>query len=126
VHPNETVVRSYMGAVGDGDLDRVRAYIADDVVAHVGGRSAISGDIVGADALVRWLQDVRERLGDPVDPELHDVLATDDHVVVLVRRTIAGVPAPAVVIYHVADGKITEGWLHETRQAEVDAAIGLS
>jgi uncharacterized protein len=130
-HPNEEVVRAYMAAVGaylsageEGDPEAIRAYLADDVTFHVGGRNVLSGDFRGAAEAIRWLQMLRGRPEAPVDSELHDLLVTDDHVVVLVLRTIAGVRAPAVVIYHVADGKITEAWLHETKQAEIDAAIG--
>jgi ketosteroid isomerase-like protein len=130
-HPNEEVVRGYMAAVGEylsasdqGDPEAIRAHLADDVAFHVGGRNALSGDLRGSEEAIRWLDMLRGRPEAPVDSELHDLLVTDDHVVVLVRRTIAGVRAPAVVIYHVTDGKITEAWLHEAKQAEIDAAIG--
>ena len=130
-HPNEEVVRAYMAAVGEyfstegeAGADSIRAHLADDVSSHVGGRNAISGDFRGSEEAIRWLRMVRDRPDAPVDSELHDLLVSDDHVVVLVRRTIGGVLAPAVAIYHVAGGKITEAWLHEAKQAEVDAAIG--
>jgi hypothetical protein len=130
-HPNEEVVRAYMAAVGEyletggrGDPGAIRARLADDVVFHIGGNNALSGDFRGPDEAIGWLRTVVERPDRPVDSEMHDFLVSDDHVVVLVQRTIAGVRAPAVVIYHVADGKITEAWLHEAKQAEIDAAIG--
>jgi ketosteroid isomerase-like protein len=117
-------VGEYLSAGYEGDPEAIRVHLADDVAFHVGGQNALSGDFRGSDEAIGWLRTVGERPDAPVDSELHDLLVSDDHVVVLVLRTIAGVRAPAVVIYHVADGKITEAWLHEAKQAEIDAAIG--
>lgn len=121
---NEDVVRTYLSAMSAGDMDAVRAHLADDAVLHVGGRNPMSGEKHGADEILATLTAIAERSGGAIRPELHDLLASDDHVVALVRRTIGGVDATAAVVYHVADGRITEIWPHEQSQYELDEAMG--
>ena len=123
-HPNEDVVRSYIASLGAGDMDGVRKHLADEIVMHMGGRNPMSGDKRGPDEVVGTFEAITERTGAPISTELHDLLSTEDHVVALGRRTIAGVDAPAAVVYHLADGKITEIWVHEARQYELDEALG--
>lgn len=120
---NADVVRSYLAAVGAGDMDAIRSVLADDVVFHIGGRNLISGDKHGPEEVVAMFQAITDRMGAPIQPELHDLLANDEHVIALVRRTLGGVDAPAAVVYHVAEGRITEVWVHELRQAELDEAL---
>lgn len=123
-HQNEEVIRSYIAALGAGDMDGVRSHLADGAVLHLGGRNRMSGDKRGVDEVVAALSAMSERAGGVIHPQLHDLLATDDHVVALVRRTIGGVDAVAAVVYHVSDGRITEIWPHEWSQYEIDDVIG--
>ena len=125
-HPNEDVVRAYIAALGSGDMEGVRGHLADDAVLHLGGRHAMAGDKQGAGEVVAALSAMAERAGGAIRPELHDLLSTEDHVVALVRRTIGGVDARAAVVYHVAEGKITEIWPHEASQYELDEMMGSS
>lgn len=121
---NEEVVRSYIAAFSADDLDAVRERLADDVVFHLGETSQLSGDYRGPDEVLAMFRKITHLLGAPLQPEVHDILSSDEHVVALSRRTLAGVQADAAVVYHVANGKITEAWVHEARQAELDAALG--
>lgn len=63
---------------------------------------------------------------DVVDPEVetHDMLASDDHAVVLntVRASRAGqiLEQEQVVVIHIKDGKITETWLQFSEQQAMD------
>ena len=66
---------------------------------------------------------VLERSGGAMPVEVHDLLESEDHVVALVRRTMAGVDSRAVIVYHVADGKITELWSFEGDQYAIDEAM---
>ena len=116
---NGEIVRSYVQALAGGDTDAVRGLLAEDAVMHVPGRNRLSGKKRGADEIVAFVEAL-----DVSDIEPHDVLENDDHVVVLVRRKIAGVEADAAVVYHVRDGKIGSIWLHEQDQYAVDEAIG--
>lgn len=56
--------------------------------------------------------------------ELHDMLASDDHVVVLARvgaeRQGHRLEWTGIDVYDVADGRIQEIWIHVTNQYAVD------
>lgn len=122
-HPNENVLRSYLDALGRGDDELVREALADDVRLHVPGRNPLSGEYRGVDDFLSFF----ERLGDVVsgiEVEIHDVLASDEHVVVLVRRQLErqgdSGQFRAVSVYHTESGKIAEVWDHEMDQYALD------
>jgi uncharacterized protein len=122
-HTNAEVVRAYVGAVGGGEADRAVELVTDDVVMHVPGRNPISGEVRGRDALLTMLREVFERSGGSFGLEIHDILASDDHVVALLERTIAGIETRVAVVYHLRDGKIAEIWPHEQDQYALDEAL---
>ena len=115
---NADIVRSFVGALQRKDAETAGGFLTDDAVKHVPGRNRFSGAKEGRDAVVRFIEEF------PVsDIEPHDILENQDHVVVLVRRKIAGADAPAAVVYHVEDGKISSIWIHEQDQYAVDEAL---
>jgi hypothetical protein len=61
------------------------------------------------------------------DLAIHDVLANDDHVVVMVEATltkgVAMTQERQVQIMHVRDGKMTEFWAMNEDQAANDAVL---
>ena len=80
-HPNATVVREMNEAMANGDMEGAASRVADDVVWHEIGRAeprrgkaelaASMGDFQGYD--ITW--------------DIHDVLASDDHVIALGTAT---------------------------------------
>jgi ketosteroid isomerase-like protein len=126
-HPNEDVVREYLRAFNAGDIDAVEALLDDEIVIHFPGRSPIAGDKRGKEEVMAFFRAMMTRAGvGSVPPDVHDVLANDDHAVVLMTRRVAGIDASVVVVYHVRDGKITEVWPHEGDQYAVDEALSRS
>lgn len=122
---NESVVRDYLDAMAKGDLERAGELIAEDVVFHIPGRSRISGEHRGRDhAIAMWRSLLEASGASGFEIDVHDLLSTEDHVVVLATRTIGGVDARGVVVYHVEGGRITGAWVHEADQYAVDAAVG--
>ncbi len=123
-HPNEQVVRDYLRAFSGRDLDRVAEFIADDIVIHFPGRNPISGEKRGKEDVLSFFRGMMQRAGVGGEPpDVHDVLANDEHVVVLATRKIAGIDASVAVVYHFSGGKITEVWWHERDQYAVDEAL---
>lgn len=119
-HPNEEVTRRFFEAFNAGDLDTAKEFLAEDMEYHLGGDTPVSGDLKGRDAFLG----LRARTGIKGTFELHDVLANDEHAVMLVwtHHEREGKPTfeyPGVFVAHVADGKINEIWSFPFDQAAV-------
>ena len=111
-HANAEVVRKLTEAFATGDATQVEAIadplIADDVVWHEIGRAeprrgkgelaASMGEFQGYD--IKW--------------DIHDVVASDDHVVALGTATVTHGDRKIVYrtaeIYHVRNGQVAERW----------------
>ena len=112
-HPTAAWIRELYAAFFAGDMETAGNGFADDIVVHLPGRNPLSGTYHGKDQVFAMLAAESELVSDPTT-EIHDVLASDDHAVVLRTdsvsrngRTWAG---PCVDVMHVKDGKITEYW----------------
>lgn len=123
-HPNEEIARRAFEALHKHrDSDAISQYFAEDLEYHLGGDSAVSGDRKGRAALVAGMDHV-SALGIDASYELHDVVANDEHVVMLIsshleREGKAPYDQPAVWVAHVDDGKISEVWSFLFDQAAV-------
>jgi ketosteroid isomerase-like protein len=123
-HQDEAVVRRFVEAMVARDVGAIADCFADDVVFHIPGRNPLSGDYRGkAEVLTRLFQRWEEAFGG-LEIDVHDVLANDEHVVVLsdrrARRGTRGVEMRAASIYHVRDGRIAEAWLMEWNPYAID------
>jgi uncharacterized protein len=123
-HPNEEIARSATEALSKRDMETFLSLQSDDVILHFPGRGPMAGDYRGKDGLMNLFQKQMEMLGSPPEIETHDVLANDDHAVVLnrVRATLGGRPFEQgqVVVLHIRNGKIAETWLHFSEQQAMD------
>ena len=112
-HPNAALVREMFAAMERGDVQWLEDHTADDIVWHTGGNSRAAGVRRGKD-------EVRELMGaaassDTMKAQVHDVIANDEHTVVLGTAVVtapsgASVEYNYVNVFHVAGGKITEAW----------------
>jgi uncharacterized protein len=123
-HPDEAVVRRFIEAMVNRDVGAIADCFADDVVFHIAGRNALSGDHRGKqEVLTRLFQAWEEAFGG-LEIRVHDLLATDDHVVVLSDRRATRddrtLDMRAATVYHVRDGKIAEAWLFEWDPYAID------
>ena len=113
-HPNEELLRRAYEAFGKGDIDTVLGAFDDDIVWHVPGRNTIAGDYKGKAEVTAFFGKILELSGGTFKLEVHDVLANDEHVIVLSRLTgeRAGkrLDDNAVHTWHVENGKATEFW----------------
>lgn len=114
-HPNEELVRRGYAAFQSGDMATLNELFADDIVWHSPGRNQMSGDFKGTDAVLEQFRKIFEVSGGTFKIDIHDVLANDDHVVVLAHATAERegrrLDDNNVQVFHVRDGKVTEQWL---------------
>ena len=123
-HPNEDLVRRGFAAFGTGDMATLSELFADDLVWHVGGRSAITGDYKGKNEVFALFAQFAKLAGGTFRLAIHDVLANDEHAVALVRATAERegktLDNNGVQIFHVKGGKVTESWFHASDQYAAD------
>jgi uncharacterized protein len=123
-HPNEEVARSATEALSKGDIEGFLALHTDDVVVHFPGRGPMAGDYRGKDGLGQMFQKQMQMLDAPPEVENHDILANDDHAVILnnTKGTRHGktLELQQVVVLHIRDGKISEVWLQFSDQQAMD------
>jgi uncharacterized protein len=115
-HPNEELVRKGYDAFLSGDMSALDQMFADDIVWYAPGRNQLSGTFKGKEEVFASFQKVFELTKGTFKLEIHDVLANDEHAVVLVRATgeIDGrkLDDKSVQVFHVKDGKVKEQWLN--------------
>jgi|SRR5215469_3019637 len=121
-HPNEDLVRAASAAFGRGDLGTLQDQFFDSNIKwHVAGTGPLAGDYEGADQVMAHLRMISELAGGSIQPELHDVLVSSDHTVVLatIHAARAGkqVKLNLVHVIHATDGKATEIWTHSSDPA---------
>jgi ketosteroid isomerase-like protein len=84
----------------------------------------MAGEYRGKDGLGQLFQKQMQMLDSPPEIENHDILANDEHAVVLnnTRGTRGGktLEQQQVVVMHIKDGKIAEVWLQFSDQQGMD------
>jgi ketosteroid isomerase-like protein len=123
-HPNEDLIQKGYDAFGKGDFDAVKDLFAADIKWHTPGRSPISGDLEGIDAVLGQFAKIAELSGGSFRLEIHDMLANDEHGVAMVTATGdrggKSFTDNQVHVFHVKDGKVTEFWGHAGDQYAAD------
>jgi ketosteroid isomerase-like protein len=123
-HPNEEVARSATEALSKRDMKGFLSHHSDDVVVHFPGRGPMAGDYRGKDGVGQMFQRQMQILDSPPEIENHDVLANDNHAVILnkVRASRGGktLEQQQVVVMHIKGGKIAEVWLQFSDQQGMD------
>ena len=113
-HLNAARVRGLYEVGSGGSWDVLADAFAEDIVWHVPGRGAISGPLRGKPAVLAFFRRVIPGL-ESFKIEVHDILATDSHVVVLVRydhrRDGRAFSQLGSEVYHFDDaGRISAFW----------------
>jgi uncharacterized protein len=113
---NAATIRRGYELFNSGDLEELAPIFAEDVVWHAGGRGRFSGDKRGRDATFAYFGQLAEVTGGTFHAELHDVVASDEHVVGLHvntgQRSGKTLNLKEVLVFHLRDGKIVEAWEH--------------
>jgi ketosteroid isomerase-like protein len=115
------VVRGLYEARARGDLDAAARFLAADVEWHE--PYEYLGSLKGRNAVMSAIRQSVEETHGTFKLDLHDVLASDDHVVALVRfsaeRRGQRMSGKEVGIFHIRDGLIREVWF--ATDEDVDA-----
>jgi uncharacterized protein len=117
--PDEDLVRAASAAFARGDLTALQdQFLADDVIWHIAGTGPLAGVYEGAEQVISQLSKISELTGGTVQPQVHDVLVSNDHTVVLVSisadRAGRQLQLNLVHVIHAANGKATEVWTHSS------------
>jgi ketosteroid isomerase-like protein len=127
-HPNEALLRKAYADFGAGDIDAFWAACSDGFTFNVPGKSQVSGSFKGREQFMGMLGTVMQASGGAFEETVHDVLANDEHGVVLAvhRFTRDGKPREyrTAHIYHINNGKLQECWEQPQDQAAFEAAWG--
>ena len=116
-HPNAALIRKSIEAMNANDVAYLDSIMADDLVWHM----------IGVPEPIRGKEAMRSMMGGDqgfeITASLHDVTASDDHVVALVRahatRGDATLDYDTAEIFHVKDGLIAERWAFSDDTARI-------
>jgi ketosteroid isomerase-like protein len=99
------------------DIDSGRALFAPGGVLHVLPPHELAGDYHGFDGLLDRLKREADAAGPTFRSDVHDVLASEAHAVVLSRlhgrRGGREQDWTQVAVYHIARGRVSEIWVQE-------------
>lgn len=118
-------LEDYHAAWARGDVEAGISYFAEDMVVHMGGASALSGEYHSRESFVtNWVKRV-EDYTDSWSFHGNDLLmAGDDGVALMVHeqwtRGDRKVMCKRLGIYKIVDGEMPECWFTDVNAAEVD------
>lgn len=124
-HPHIAVFHRAMTAFSAGDVAALAEVFHPDVVWHIGGTNLLAGDHRGRAATFTLFGREFELTGGTYRPQLHDVLANDDHTIALLHVTASRegkeLDLDYALVLHISDEVITEGWVLTTDPGAYDA-----
>jgi ketosteroid isomerase-like protein len=121
---NGELIRSGYEAFSKGDMETIANLFAPDIRWNISGRSLISGTYNGHDETFAFFGRIMELTDGTFTVAVHDLLASDDHVVVLAKESASrngkSLESDDVHVWHIENGKAVEYWALSNDQYEVD------
>ena len=112
---NAALVRRGYEAFSRGDMATLQELFAPDIKWHANGRNHLAGTFEGIDNVLANFGQLAAESGGTFRVEIHDLLASDDHVVVLASSSAdrAGkhLDGNYCHVFHLSGGKVTESWV---------------
>lgn len=109
------LIERLYAAFAAGDMDTVRRCFAPDVVWHEGGVHQLRGDYLGFEGVLAINGRAAELAGTEMALDVHDILESDEHAVILQRVTATKAEVDhildEVLVVHVSDERISEVWV---------------
>ena len=113
-HPNVALLRRAEEAFSSGNVEVLGDLLADDILVHAPGNGPLSGEYQGRDAVFAYNRRIFELSGGTYENEVHDILASDQHGVILqrnrARREGRSLDVREVLVMHLREAKIVEVW----------------
>jgi uncharacterized protein len=123
-HDNGDLIRSGYEAFSKGDMETIAKIFAPGIRWTISGRNQISGTYDGQEATFAFFGRLMELTDGTFTVGVHDLLASDDHVVVLAKESASrngkSLESDDVHVWHIADGQAVEFWGISKDQHEVD------
>ncbi len=120
---NAALLRRYLEALSQGDLDTVKEAFTEDAVWHLPGKSPLAGDHEGPDAILDFLGRSVEITGGTFRLELLDVMASEEYGVqwqrITAERDGKRLNEVEAIVCRMREGKIAEVW-HRPEQYALD------
>ena len=127
-HPNAVRIRDGYAAFATGDFAVLDDLLADDLVWHHGGRSLLTGDYRGRDAVYEYFGKLIEITDGTFHMDLEAAFANDELGVALVTASSSANGRSLTVreahIMRMRDGKVAEFWYTTTDQYAFDEMVG--
>jgi ketosteroid isomerase-like protein len=127
-HPNAVRIRDGYAAFAKGDFAVLNDLFAEDLVWHHGGRSQLTGDYRGRDAVYEFFGKLLEVTQGTFHMELEAAFANDELGVALVVASSSvngqSVAVREAHIIRMRDGKVAEFWYATADQYAFDEMIG--
>ena len=121
---NEALVRRAYELFAAGDMENIQELWAEDVAWHIGGTTRISGDHVGAAAILAMFAELSAASEGTFRAELQHVLADDERGFSLqratARRGAEDFEIWTVLGYRFREGRVSEIWSFNYDQAVSD------
>ena len=121
---NADAVRGGYVAFAKGDMQAVGALLAADICWHMPGHSPLAGTYRGPGQVFKYLATIASLTAGTYRVQVRDVLASEDHVAVLVReigqRGDARLDADEVHMWRMTDGRAAEFWPYRQDSEAVD------
>jgi ketosteroid isomerase-like protein len=122
---NSDLARKGYQAFNEAHIDEAMATIHEEILWHVGGDSPLTGEYRGKDAVMELLVRFGQLMEGTYEAEVHDVLATADHTVVIgtysaTRHGRTHSARFVDVIHPAPDGRAKEYWRFPEDQAAED------
>jgi ketosteroid isomerase-like protein len=129
-HELEATIRKAYAAFGRGDIDGYLKPCTEDFGFHVPGHGGIAGTYVGKQGLYDLAAKAMSITGGTFHEEVEDVLANDNHAVVLARHRFTRNGSPkdyrTAHVYEVSEGKLTQCFEQPRDPASFEDAWGTS
>jgi ketosteroid isomerase-like protein len=126
----EAIIRQAYDAFGIGNIDGYLEACAEDFTFHVPGHGGISGAFVGRQGLQELARKAMEISNGTFHEEVEDVLANDNHAVVLARHRFTRDGSlkdyRTAHVYEIRDGKLARCFEQPRDPASFDDAWRLT